>query len=140
MSRIGIFFRIDLLLITILINQDQVLGRKNRSSYRSPKINKGESPKCCSYCTKKDTFFQNVLKRNDYSTPQYSISCDAFKDPLMPIVIEKANLRFSKSQFDIKENNKPFITKGFVSLIGVITSLQSIKLLSYCVIRELPKL
>jgi hypothetical protein len=56
----------------------------------------------------------------------------------MPIVIEKANLRFSKSQFDIMENYKPFITKGFVSLIGVKTSLQSIKLLSYCVIRELP--
>jgi hypothetical protein len=58
----------------------------------------------------------------------------------MPIVIEKANLRFSKSQFDIMENYKPFITKGFVSIIGVMTSLQSIKLLSYCVIRELPKL
>ena len=58
----------------------------------------------------------------------------------MPIVIEKANLRFSKSQFDIMENYKPFITKGFASLIGVKTILQSIKLLSYCVIRELPKL
>ena len=58
----------------------------------------------------------------------------------MRIVIEKANLRFSKSQFDIMENNKPFITNGFVSLIGAKTSLQSIKLLNYCVIRELPKL
>jgi hypothetical protein len=58
----------------------------------------------------------------------------------MRIVIEKTNLKFSKSQFDIMENDKPFITKGFVSLIGVKTSLQSIKLLSYCVIRELPKL
>jgi hypothetical protein len=28
----------------------------------------------------------------------------------MPIVIGKANLRFSKSQFDIMENNKLFIT------------------------------
>jgi hypothetical protein len=37
----------------------------------------------------------------------------------MRIVIEKANLRFSKSQFDIMEIYKPFITKGFVSLIGV---------------------
>jgi hypothetical protein len=46
----------------------------------------------------------------------------------MSIVIEKANLRFSRSQFDIMENYKPFITKGFVSLIGVKTSLQSIKL------------
>jgi hypothetical protein len=58
----------------------------------------------------------------------------------MPIVIEKANLRFLKSQFDIMENYKPFITKEFVTLIGVKTCLQSIKLLSYSVIRELPKL
>jgi hypothetical protein len=52
------------------------------------------------------------------------------------IINWKANLRFSLSQFDIMENYKPFITKGFASLIGVKTSLQSIKLLSYCVIRE----
>ena len=44
---------------------NQVLGRKNRNSYRPPEINKGESPKCCSYCKKKVTFFQNFLKRND---------------------------------------------------------------------------
>jgi hypothetical protein len=80
------------------------------------------------------------LKETIKSTPQGSISCNALKDPCMPIVIEKANLRFSKSQFDIMENYKLFITKGFVSLIGVKTSLQSIKLLSYCVIRELPEL
>ena len=42
----------------------------------------------------------------------------------MPIVIEKANLRFSKSQFDIMEKYKPFITKGFVSLLGAKTHLQ----------------
>jgi hypothetical protein len=48
----------------------------------------------------------------------------------MPIVIGKANLRFSKSQFDIMENYKPFITMGFASLLGAKTSLQSIKLLS----------
>jgi hypothetical protein len=46
------------------------------------------------------------------------MSCNALRDPLTPIVIGKANLRFSKSQFDIMENYKPFITKGFVSLIG----------------------
>ena len=40
-------------------------GRKNRNSYRPSEINKGESPKSCSYCKKKDTFFQNFLKRND---------------------------------------------------------------------------
>ena len=42
----------------------------------------------------------------------------------MSIVIEKANSRFSKSQFDIMENYKVFITKGFVSLIGAKTRLQ----------------
>jgi hypothetical protein len=47
----------------------------------------------------------------------------------MPIVIEKANLRFIKSQFDIMENYKPFITKRFVSLTGDKTRLQPIKLL-----------
>ena len=47
----------------------------------------------------------------------------------MPIVIEKANLRFSKSQFDIMENYKLFITKGFVSLIGAKTRLQPITIL-----------
>jgi hypothetical protein len=31
----------------------------------------------------------------------------------MPIVIGKANLRFSKSQFDIMENNKPLIETRF---------------------------
>ena len=40
-----------------------------------------------------------------------------------------ANLRFSKSQFDIMEKYKPFITKGFVSLIGAKTYLQPIKIL-----------
>jgi hypothetical protein len=68
------------------------------------------------------------------------MSCNALKDPLMPIVIEKGNLRLSKSQLDIMENNKPLITNGFVSLIGAKTSLQSIKLLCYCLIRDLPKL
>ena len=100
-----------LLLITILINQHQDLGRKNKNSYRPPEINKGESPKSCSYCKKKDTLFQNVLKRNNESTPQGSIACNVLKDPLMPIVIEKANLRFPKSQFDIMENYKPCIIK-----------------------------
>jgi hypothetical protein len=57
-----IFLRINPLLITILINQNQVLGRKNRNSYRPPKINKGESPKSCSYCKKKGTFFRMFLK------------------------------------------------------------------------------
>ena len=47
----------------------------------------------------------------------------------MPIAIERANLRFLKSQFDIMENDKPFITKWFVSLIGDTTSLQPIKIL-----------
>jgi hypothetical protein len=42
----------------------------------------------------------------------------------MPIVIGKAHLRFSKSQFDIMENYKPFITKGFLSLIGSQTFFQ----------------
>ena len=54
-----------LLLITILINLHQVLGRKNKNSYRPLEINKGESPKYCSYCKKKETLFQNVLKRNN---------------------------------------------------------------------------
>jgi hypothetical protein len=30
-----------------------------------------------------------------------SIACNALKDSLMPIVIEKPNLRISKSQYDI---------------------------------------
>jgi hypothetical protein len=47
----------------------------------------------------------------------------------MPIVIENANLRFPKCQFDIMENYKPFIAKWFMSLIGDQTSLQLIKIL-----------
>ena len=47
----------------------------------------------------------------------------------MPILIEKANLKFSKSQFDIMENNKLFITKGFASLIAAKTRLQTINIL-----------
>jgi hypothetical protein len=56
-------FRIDPLLITILINQNQVLGRKNKNSYILPEINKEESPKSLPYSNKKDTLFQNVLKK-----------------------------------------------------------------------------
>jgi hypothetical protein len=100
-------FRIDPLLITNLINQNQVLGRKNKIP---PEINKGESPKYPPYPKKKDTLFQNVLKRNNESLPQCSIACNALTDFLMPSVIERANLRFLKSQFDIMENYKPFIT------------------------------
>ena len=62
-------------------------------------------------CKKKDKLFQNILKRNNENTPQGSIACNALKDPLMPIVVEKANLRFLKSQLDIMENYKPFIAK-----------------------------
>ena len=80
-------------------------------------------------CKKKDKLFQNVLKRNNENTPQGSIACNALKDPLMPIVVEKANLRFSKSQLDIMDNYKLFLTKWFVSLIGDETSLQPIKIL-----------
>ena len=100
-----------ILLITILINQHQVLGRKNKNSYRPPEINKGESHKSCSYCKRKDTLFQNVLEINNASISQDSIACNALKDPRMSIVIENVNLRFPKCQFDIMENYKPFITK-----------------------------
>ena len=100
-----------IIVITILINQLQVLGRTNKNSYRPPEINKGESPKSCSYCKRKDTLFQNVLELNNQSISQDSIACNALENPLMPIVIENANLRFPKCQFDIIENYKPFITK-----------------------------
>jgi hypothetical protein len=115
-----------ILLITILINQNQVLGRKNKNSYRPPEINKGESPKSCSYCKRKDRLFQNVLEINNESISQDSIACNALKDPLIPIVIENANLRFPKCQFDIVENYKPFIKPVYNSL-------------KYCLIRELSK-
>ena len=49
----------------ILLSTILILGRKNKNSYRPPEINKGESPKYCSYCKKKETLFQNVLKRNN---------------------------------------------------------------------------
>jgi hypothetical protein len=52
-----------------------------------------------------------VLEINNESISQDSIACIAIKDPLMPIVIENANLRFPKCQFDIMENYKPVITK-----------------------------
>ena len=100
-----------ILIITILINQHQVLGRKNKNIYRPPEINKGELPKYCSYCKRKDTLFQNVLEINNESISQDYIACNALKDPLMPIAIDNANLRFPKCQFDIMENYKPFITK-----------------------------
>ena len=100
-----------ILLITILINQHQVLGRKNKNSYRPPEINKGESPKSCSYCKSKDTLLQNVLEINNESISQDYIACNALKDHLIPIVIENANLRFPNWQFAIMENNKPLMTK-----------------------------
>jgi hypothetical protein len=58
---------------------------KNKNSYRLPEINKGESPKYPPYCKKKDTLFQNVLKRNNESLSQGSIACNALKDFLMLI-------------------------------------------------------
>jgi hypothetical protein len=93
-----------ILLITILINQHQVLGRKNKNNYRPPEINKGESPKSCFYCKRKDTLFQNVFEINNESISQDSMACNVLKDPLMHIVIENAYLRFPKCQFDIMEN------------------------------------
>ena len=83
-----------ILLITILINQNQVLGRKNKNSYRPPEINTGESPKSCSYCKRKDTLFQNVPEVNNESISQDYIACNALKDPLLPIAIDNANLSF----------------------------------------------
>ena len=70
-----------ILLITILINQHQVLGRK-KNSYRPPEINKGESPKSCSFCKRKDTLFQNVLEINNERISQDYIACNALKNPL----------------------------------------------------------
>jgi hypothetical protein len=95
----------------ILLSTILILGRKNKNSYRPPEINKGESPKSCSYCKRKDTLLQNVLEINNESISQDSIACNALKDPLIPIVIENANLRFPKCQFSIMENYKPLITK-----------------------------
>jgi hypothetical protein len=80
--------------------------------------------------------FQNVLEINNESISQDSIACNAFKGPLLPIVIENANSRFPKCQFDIMENYKPFITILFVSLIGDKPVYNSLK---YFVIRELSK-
>ena len=85
--------------------------KKIKNIYRPPEINKAESAKSPPYCKKKDTLFLNVLQRNNESPSQGSIACNALKDFLMPIAIEKANQRFMKSQFDIMENYKPFITK-----------------------------
>ena len=45
----------------------------------------------------------------------------------MPVEIVKPNLMVLKSQSDIIEDYKPFITKGFVSKIVGISSLQLIK-------------
>ena len=45
------------------------------------------------------------------SKPQGSIACNALKDPLMPMEIEKPILRVSNSQPDIMEDYNPFITK-----------------------------
>ena len=87
------------------------MGEKIKNIYRLPEINNRESAKSPPYCKKKDTLFLNVLKRNNQSPPQGSIACNALKDPIMPIVIEEANLRFRRFSFDIMENNKPFITK-----------------------------
>jgi hypothetical protein len=87
------------------------LGEKIKNIYRLHGINKGESAKSPPYCKKKETLLLNVLKRHNESTPQGSIACNALKDFLMPIVIEKANIRFIQSQFDIMENYKPFKTK-----------------------------
>jgi hypothetical protein len=41
----------------------------------------------------------------------------------------KPNLRVSKSQSDIMEDHKSFITKGFVSLISDENSLKHMKIL-----------
>ena len=48
---------------------------------------------------------------NNESISQDSIACNDLKDTLMHIVIENANLRFPKCQFDIMEDYKPFYNK-----------------------------
>lgn len=72
--------------------------------------------------------FHNVLKGKNESKPQGSIACNDLADPLVFIVTEHFFLMFSKSQFAITENYNPFVRKGFVSLIGDLTSLQPIKI------------
>jgi hypothetical protein len=68
----------------------KVVPESFRIHYRPPEIKKGESPKSCSNCKRKDTLFQNVLEINNESISQDFIACNALKDPLMPIVIENA--------------------------------------------------
>ena len=76
-------FRIDPLLLPILINQNQVLERKIKIvTYLPKKINKGELPKSipsCCYCNKKGHIVSEcwVLKRKNENKPQGSIACNA---------------------------------------------------------------
>jgi hypothetical protein len=64
-------FIIDPLLITILINQNQVLWRKNKNSYRPPEINKGNYPNLVSIETKGAQCSECSFIRttSEYTTP-----------------------------------------------------------------------
>ena len=105
-----------------MIAQKSGSWEKNKNSYRPLEINKGELPQSipsCFYCKKKVHIISEcwVLQRKRENKSQGSITCNVSKEPLMPIEIENPNVKVSKSQSDIMEDYKPFITKGFVSLI-----------------------
>jgi hypothetical protein len=64
-KRAGGVPNLNYLLIIILINQNQVLWRKNKNSYSPLEINKGELPKSFSYCIKRGTMFRMFFHKDN---------------------------------------------------------------------------
>jgi hypothetical protein len=64
-KRAGGVPNLNYLLIIILINQNQVLWRKNKNSYSPLEINKGELPKSFSYCNKRGTMFRMFFHKDN---------------------------------------------------------------------------
>ena len=104
------------------------------SELKASEIDKGtplRSVPTCSYCKKKGHIISEcwVLKRkNEQKVKTYPNACSAIKSTLQPLNNAEPQLKRSESEFLI-EDYKPFISKGFVSLIGDNANLQPITIL-----------
>ena len=112
---------------------------KDKSSYNtsggSSMTSKGVSSAIpmCAYCKKKGHLMSEcwTLKRKEERRSQLSSNaCTAVKNILKPVYLENSEVEVKRSESEfIKEEFKPFVSEGFVSLKGDNANLHPIKIM-----------
>ena len=110
-------------------------GQVHNPSYSNQ--NKGDffksSPIVCNYCKKKGHLISDcyMLRRKDeIKTKSYPNACTVAKSPVNHFSAYQPEIQNKRSESDeIMEEFKPFVTEGFVSLLGDESNLQPIKIL-----------